>query len=124
MSAKSACTECIKANKNRTKDGKIRCTKYSKWVYPFEDSCEEYVCECRTLEELSQRSYAAMKEISNGEKEMNSGKWLFDGDCLICNCCGKAIDYHPQFKWGVDQDFIVPASCPTCGDEKTEVYKE
>lgn len=43
MSAKSACTECIKADKTRTKDGRIRCTRCSKFVYPFEDSCEEYV---------------------------------------------------------------------------------
>lgn len=43
MSAKSACAECIKADKTRTKDGRIRCTRYSKWVYPFDESCEEYV---------------------------------------------------------------------------------
>ena len=42
MSTKSACDWCSKGDKNRTKDGKIRCTRYSKWVYPFEDSCEEY----------------------------------------------------------------------------------
>lgn len=60
-----------------------------------------------------------MKKISNGGKNMNSGKWLFDGDCLICNCCGVAIDYHPE--WTIDQELIVPVSCPMCGDEKTEV---
>lgn len=43
MSAKSACADCTKVDKNRTKDGRIRCTRYSKWVYPFDESCEEYI---------------------------------------------------------------------------------
>lgn len=60
-----------------------------------------------------------MNEIRNGGKNMNGSKWLFDGDCLICNCCGKAIDYHPE--WTIDQELIVPVSCPKCGDKKTEV---
>lgn len=48
-----------------------------------------------------------------------SGKWLFDGDCLICNHCGKAVDYHP--KHTSDGNFIVPDHCPKCGDEKKEM---
>ena len=43
MSTKSACAHCSKADKNRSKDGKIRCIRYSKWVYPFDESCEEYI---------------------------------------------------------------------------------
>lgn len=54
---------------------------------------------------------------------MNGGKWLFDGDCLICNCCGKAIDYYRHVKRATDQELVAPASCQTCGDEKTEVCK-
>lgn len=46
------------------------------------------------------------------------GKWLFDGDCLICSHCGKAIDYHPKVARG--GGYIVPRVCPRCLDEKTK----
>ena len=50
-----------------------------------------------------------------------SGIWLYDGDCLICNHCRKAIDFHKQPD--VDGRFSVPAYCPLCGDEKHELRR-
>lgn len=49
----------------------------------------------------------------------HQGKWLFDGDCLICSHCGNAIDYHP--KRAENGDYIVPVACPKCLDEKTKL---
>lgn len=49
----------------------------------------------------------------------NRGKWLFDGDCLICTYCGHAIDYHP--KVASSGDYFVPKACPKCLDEKTKL---
>ena len=39
---KSKCANCGRADTNRKNDGRIRCTRFSRWVYPFEDSCEGY----------------------------------------------------------------------------------
>lgn len=51
----------------------------------------------------------------------HSHKWLFDGDCLICNHCNKAIDYHPIYTDDTQTEMEVPAWCPHCGDVKEEV---
>ena len=59
------------------------------------------------------------------EQKMNTkhrGKWLLDGDCLICTHCGKAIDYH--LKVGPGGGYIVPKACPRCLDEKTKLVIE
>lgn len=52
-------------------------------------------------------------------KIKNRGKWLFDGDCLICTYCGHAIDYHPKVAPG--GSYIVPTACPKCLDKKTKL---
>lgn len=36
------CQHCEHADCKRTHDGKIRCTRWSRWVEPNERSCEEY----------------------------------------------------------------------------------
>lgn len=66
MSGKDLCSDCCRANWNRTNNGKIRCVRYSKWVFPFEDSCEEYISE-RNVELLQNmlRQTESMEE-NNG----------------------------------------------------------
>lgn len=52
-----------------------------------------------------------------------NGKWLDDGDCLICNHCGKAIDYHTH-EHEVDNELVeVPSYCPYCLDKKYQLGK-
>lgn len=53
----------------------------------------------------------------------NNGKWYDDGDCLICNHCGKVIDYHTH-EHEIDNELVeVPKYCPYCLDEKHQLGK-
>lgn len=57
--------------------------------------------------------------MNSETKIKQRGKWLFDGDCLICTHCGNAIDYHPKVASG--GGYIVPKACPKCLDKKTKL---
>ena len=49
-------------------------------------------------------------------------KWIYDGDCLIATCCGKAFDIE---RFEKDQMLLssdtmrifVPKKCPNCGTD-------
>ncbi|MCM1224089.1 MAG: hypothetical protein NC548_57520 [Lachnospiraceae bacterium] len=42
MTEIGACLTCRHADSNRTKDGKIRCKRWSQWVSRMQKSCKEY----------------------------------------------------------------------------------
>lgn len=53
MSTKTACFLCARANENRKKGKRIRCTIHHSWVLPF-DSCWDFTTEQfeKSLEEI------------------------------------------------------------------------
>lgn len=57
-----------------------------------------------------------MNETTN-----DKGKWLDDGDCIICNNCHKTLDTRYVERKG---DCIrVPFCCPFCDDYKKDIVK-
>lgn len=67
---------------------------------------------------MEMNEISAQLTLKDGHR---SGAWLDDDDCLICNHCRKAIDFHKQPD--VDGRFAVPAYCPLCGDKKHELKR-
>jgi hypothetical protein len=49
------------------------------------------------------------------------GKWLDDGDCIICNSCYKALDI--RYVERKNDCIRVPFRCPFCNDYKDDIIK-
>lgn len=53
-------------------------------------------------------------EYVNSEPISVTGKWIYDGDCLITSCCHKAYDIN-KFARTNKGEIHVPVICPNCG---------
>ena len=55
------------------------------------------------------------------ESMTENGKWLDDGDCIICNKCKKVLDERYVERKG--DSVRVPFHCPFCNDYKEDIIK-
>ena len=53
--------------------------------------------------------------------ETKKGKWLDDGDCIICDKCNKTLDVRYVERKG--NCVRVPFHCPFCDDYKEDIVK-
>ena len=57
-------------------------------------------------------SNCPIKDLEQAIPQPNTGRWVYDGDCIICNRCKKAYDF-------ISIKMATPF-CPNCGAKMEE----